>query len=135
MSTLKVIANFIPDVNIDRGLPSIPDPLLAAIADKAHRNGLRVGALVADTATMIRMIGLGYDQFMHLPDTVSAPDDVATLARMLAEKRIAVTTTLALRDSYRDGSSSERRVFGTPYGEETRLMFEQMLLVSGALPD
>jgi imidazolonepropionase-like amidohydrolase len=127
ISTLKVIANFIPDANIGRELPSIPDSLLAAIADEAHKNGLRVGAHVADTATMIRMIGMGYDQFMHLPDTISAPDDMPTLARMLAEKRISVTTTLALRDSYRDASGSERRVFGTPYGDETRRMFEQML--------
>ena len=132
IGTLKVIANFIPDVNIGRELPSIPDPLLAAIADEAHKNGLRVGAHVADTATMIRMIGMGYDQFMHLPDTVSAPDDVPTLARMLAEKRIAVTTTLALRDSYRDATGNERRVFGTPYGEETRRMFEQMLKTAAA---
>ena len=132
ISTLKVIANFIPDVNIGRELPSIPDPLVAAIADEAHKNGLRVGAHVADTATMIRMIGMGYDQFMHLPDTVSAPQDVATLARMLAEKGISVTTTLALRDSYRDASGSERRVFGTPYGEDTRRMFEQMLKTAAA---
>ena len=132
ISTLKVIANFIPDVNIGRELPSIPDPLLAAIADEAHKNGLRVGAHVADTATMIRMIGMGYDQFMHLPDTVSAADDVPALARMLAEKGISVTTTLALRDSYRDASGSERRVFGTPYGEDTRRMFEQMLKTAAA---
>jgi imidazolonepropionase-like amidohydrolase len=51
---------------------------------------------------------------------------------MLAEKRIPVTTTLALRDSYRDASGSERRVFGTPYGEETRRMFEQMLKTAAA---
>ena len=75
-------------MKVRRELPSIADPLLAAIADEAHKNGLRVGAHVADTATTIRMIGMGYDQFMHLPDTVSAPDDVPTLARMLAEKRI-----------------------------------------------
>ena len=132
MGTLKVIANFIPDVNIDRELPSIPDPLLAAIADEAHKNGLRVGAHVADTAAMIRMIGMGYDQFMHLPDTVSAPGDVPALARMLAEKKVPVTTTLALRDAYRDASGSERRVFGAPYGEETRRMFEQMLKTAAA---
>ena len=42
--TLKVSENFIPDVNIGRQLPSIPDALLAAIADEAHKNGLRVGA-------------------------------------------------------------------------------------------
>ena len=125
--TLKVIANFIPDVNIGRQLPSIPDAVLAAIADEAHKNGLRVGAHVADTATMIRMVGMGYDQFMHLPDTVSAAEDVVALARMLAEKKLAVTTTLALRDAYRDASGSERRVFGTPYGDETRRMFEQIL--------
>ena len=125
--TLKVVANFIPDVNIGRQLPSIPDSVLAAIADEAHKNGLHVGAHVADTATMIRMVAMGYDQFMHLPDTVSAAEDVAALARMLAEKKIAVTTTLALRDAYRDASGSERRVFGTPYGDETRRMFEQML--------
>jgi enamidase len=130
--TLKVVANFIPDVNIGRQLPSIPDGILAAIADEAHKNGLRVGAHVADTATMIRMVGMGYDQFMHLPDTVTAAEDVATLARMLADKRLAVTTTLALRDAYRDASGNDRRVFGTPYGDDTRRMFEQMLKTAAA---
>jgi hypothetical protein len=129
--TLKVVANFIPDVNIGRQLPSIPDSVLAAIADEAHENGLRVGAHVADTATMIRMVGMGYDQFMHLPDTVTAADDVAALARTLAENKVAVTTTLALRDAYRDASGSERRVFATPYGDDTRRMFEQMIKNSG----
>jgi hypothetical protein len=99
---------------------------------EAHKNDLRVGAHVADTATMIRMVGMGYDQFMHLPDTVSTADDVVALARMLAEEKLSVTTTLALRDAYRDASGSERRVFATPYGDDTRRMFDQMLKTAAA---
>jgi imidazolonepropionase-like amidohydrolase len=125
--TLKVIVNFIPDIDIGRQLPSIPDGIVRAIVDEAHTNGLRVGAHVADTATTIRLAEIGVDEFMHLPDTISTPEDIQTLARLLASRKVPVTTTLSLRDAYRDAAGAERRVFGTPYGAETRTMFEQML--------
>lgn len=118
IGTLKVIANFIPDVNIGRELPSIPDPLLAAIADEAHKNGLRVGAHVADTATMIRMIGMGYDQSCTYP----TPYQRLTTS-VVREHRLAIRDCSRERERFtRWICSSARDCRARPYSRQRRLL-------------
>ena len=65
--------------------------------------------------------------------------DVPTLARVLAEKKVPVTTTLALRDVYIDASGSdavclERRTATRPVGSSTRCVKTAAAFFAAGVP-
>ena len=76
---------------------------------------------------------MGFDEFVHMP-ALSAPES-SSLATVLADRKMAVTTTLSIWDAYKDTSGGERLVWGVPYNPGLRRVFEAALATTRVLSD
>jgi enamidase len=118
-----------------REVPLLSDAVLAALVEDTHRSGrLIIAHVLTDAATTERLAKIGFDEFVHMP-VISTPSDGSSLAALLAERKIAVTTTLSIWDAYKDTNGGERLVWGVPYNPGLRRSFEAALATTRVLSD
>jgi enamidase len=117
-----------------RKVPLLSDGVLAVLVEEAHRSGRRIIAHVGtDGATTERMARLGFDEFVHVP--VLSPAESSKVATLLAERKMAVTTTLSIWDAYQDTGGGERLVWGVPYNPGLRRAFEAAVATTRVFSD
>jgi enamidase len=118
-----------------RNVPLLSDAVLAALVEDTHRSGRRIIAhVLTDAATTERLAKMGFDEFVHMP-VISTPSDSSRLAALLAERKMAVTTTLSIWDAYQDTSGGDRLVWGVPYNPGLRRSFDAALATTKAFLD
>jgi imidazolonepropionase-like amidohydrolase len=118
-----------------RNVPLLSDAVLAALVEDTHRSGRRIIAhVITDAATTERLAKMGFDEFVHMP-VISTPSDSSRLAALLAERKMAVTTTLSIWDAYQDTSGGDRLVWGVPYNPGLRRSFDAVLATTKAFSD
>jgi imidazolonepropionase-like amidohydrolase len=76
---------------------------------------------------------LGFDEFVHVP--VLSPAESSKVATLLAERKMAVTTTLSIWDAYQDTGGGERLVWGVPYNPGLRRAFEAAVATTRVFSD
>lgn len=72
----------------------IPDDIMAAAIEQAHRDGLPVVAHVAEAEFIRRSAGMGLDGFVHPTLLPLPPDGARALSRTLVQHGTPVTTTV-----------------------------------------
>ena len=118
-----------------RNVPLLSDGVLASLVEETHRNGRRVIAhILTDAVTTERLATMGFDEFVHMP-VISTPSDSSRLAALLAERKMAVTTTLSIWDAYQDTGGGERLVWGVPYNPGLRRSFDAALATTKVFSD
>jgi imidazolonepropionase-like amidohydrolase len=118
-----------------RNVPLLSDAVLAALVEDTHRSGRRIIAhVLTDGATTERLAKMGFDEFVHMP-VISTPSDSSRLAALLAERKMAVTTTLSIWDAYQDTSGGDRLVWGVPYNPGLRRSFDAALATTKTFSD
>src|SRR5262245_15809619 len=115
-------------------VPALSDAVISALVNETHRAGLRIIvhlSVAQDVAAAKRMIGLGLDEFVHLPVNyvnTADPAEVSQIAGMLVGRNVPVTTTAAMGDAYRDTTGAERGYWGgPPYTPAMRQSLELVL--------
>jgi enamidase len=122
-------------------IPPLPDAIVAALVDEAHRSQLRAIAhvlVVPDISTARRVIDMGLDEFVHPPFNLGAepvPAEVSQLANALSSRKIPVVTTASVFDAYKTPSGAEQAANGGPYTPVRRESFERLLGIVRLLAD
>lgn len=76
---------------------SIGKSALCSIVDAAHEKGLKVAVHATEIATVRQAVDAGADILLHVPMKEAFPED---LARVIAEKGIAVAPTLVMMEAF-----------------------------------
>ena len=73
----------------------IPDEVMAAVIDRAHREEIEAVAHVAEAEFIRRAAGAGLDGFVHPTLSPLSPDEARELASVLVQHATPVTTTVS----------------------------------------
>jgi imidazolonepropionase-like amidohydrolase len=143
VDAVKIIVDELAAEFLSLDSPRLSDEIVAALVEEAHRNNLRIIAhvTVKEAIPVVRrLIELGLDGFVHDPLSearVPDPAEVVSVAAMLRDAEIPVTTTISNFDTFRDATGAERFFVGggTPYTPLLSGVFEASLMSARALED